>query len=166
MNALTVRDASLADAAAIHAIYSDQVLHGTASWEYVPPTVDEMTGRLCTLMDDRLPFLAADLVGGLAAYAYTSAWRARIGYRFTVEDSIYVRADLRGKGIGRLLLTRLLEDCTSRGFKNVIAVIGDSANQGSINLHKACGFEIAGTFKNVGYKFDRWLDSVWMQRVL
>ena len=166
MNDLAIRPASLDDAAAIHAIYVEQVLHGTASWEYEPPTLAEMTQRMRAVLDGGFPYLAADLDGALAAYTYVSTWRARIGYRFTVEDSIYVRADLRGKGVGKRLLTRLMQDCADRGAKNVIAVIGDSANLGSINLHRACGFEHAGLFKNVGYKFDRWLDSVWMHRVL
>ena len=161
-----IRPATLDDAPAIHAIYVEQVLNGTASWEYDPPTLDEMIRRMGAVLDAGFPYLAVDHIGTLAAYAYVSTWRARIGYRFTVENSIYVRSDLRGIGIGRLLLNHLLQACKTAGYKNVIAVIGDSANLASVNLHKACGFEIAGTFKNVGFKFNRWLDSVQMQRFL
>ena len=166
MGELLLRGAALDDVAAIHAIYSDQVLTGTASWEYDPPTLIEMTTRVSGILAAGFPYFVAEQMGAVVAYAYASSWRSRIGYRFTVEDSIYVREEHRGQGIGRVLLNHLLQACATAGYKHVIAVIGDSANVGSIKLHRACGFEHAATFKNVGYKFDRWLDSVQMQRVL
>lgn len=163
---MRIRPATLADIPAIAPIYRDQVLHGTASWEYEPPDDAEMARRMRAVIDNGFPYLAAEDGSGLIGYCYASSYRARIGYRFVVEDSIYVRADQRGRGIGRQLLNALINECIAGGYTQMIAVIGDSANTGSINLHSACGFETVGVFKDIGFKFNRWLDSVQMQRSL
>jgi phosphinothricin acetyltransferase len=163
---LLLRPVEATDMAEISSIYAEQVLNGTASWEYAPPGIAEMTSRMQAIVASGYPYMVATLNGVLAGYSYASSYRARIGYRFVVEDSIYVRSDLRGRGIGRRLLQGLIDTCSAAGYKQMIAVIGDSANVGSIELHRACGFETVGVFKNIGYKFDRWLDSVQMQRSL
>ncbi|MGE5536293.1 MAG: N-acetyltransferase family protein, partial [Acidobacteriota bacterium] len=112
------------------------------------------------------PYIVAEIDGAVAGYAYASLYRTRPAYRFTVENSVYVAPELHRRGIGRKLLEQLIEECTARGFRQMIAVIGDSNQAASIALHKACGFEPVGTLKNIGYKFDRWLDTPLMQRAL
>lgn len=163
---LALRPADDADVPAILAIYADEVLRGTATFEYEPPDEAEMARRLKAVVDAGYPWLVATLDGEVAGYAYASSYRPRIGYRFTVEDSVYVRRDLRGRGVGRRLLPCLIEACVARGFVTMIAVVGDATNEGSIALHQACGFEVAGRFPAVGFKFDRWLDSVHLVRRL
>lgn len=163
---MRIRPATLADIPAITPIYREQVLHGTSSWEYDPPNDAEMTRRMLAVLDKGFPYLAAEDDSGLLGFSLASSFRGRIGYRFVVEDSIYVRADQRGRGLGKALLNALIAQCAAQGYRQMIAVIGDSANTNSINLHRACGFETVGVFKNIGYKFDRWLDSVQMQRAL
>jgi phosphinothricin acetyltransferase len=160
-----LRPATPADVAAITRIYAQAVDHGTASFELEPPSEDEMTRRMRAL-DGGFPYWIAELDGTVVGYAYAGPYRARPAYRFTVEDSIYVDPKAQGRGIGRALLDRLIADSTSRGFRLMIAVIGDSAQTPSIELHRAAGFMMVGTFENVGFKFDRWLDSVLMQRAL
>ena len=160
---LTVRPAAAADIPAIAAIYGPAVLTGTASFEVDPPDEAEMLRRFEAITGAGYPYFVADLDGRVAGYAYGSAYRARPGYRFTVENSVYVADDAQGKGVGRALLDRLITTCRDDGFRLMIAVIGDSANFASITLHRRLGFRFCGTIHSVGYKFGRWLDSVVME---
>ncbi|MBI3703525.1 MAG: N-acetyltransferase [Rhizobiales bacterium] len=163
---VTIRPAQTADIPAITRIYAHAVERGTASFELTPPDETEMARRMRHLLDNNFPYLAAEVDGALAGYAYASLYRTRPAYRFTVEDSVYVAPDMHRRGIGKMLLEKLIEDCTALGFRQMIAVIGDSDQAASIGVHKACGFEPAGNLQNVGYKFDRWLDTPLMQRAL
>jgi L-amino acid N-acyltransferase YncA len=158
-----IRPATPADIAAITAIYRPAVLTGTASFELDPPSEDEMLRRFRAIADAGYPYLVAELGGRVAGYAYANAYRTRPAYRFTVEDSVYIAPDAQGKGAGRALLDRLISSCRSDGFRLMIAVIGDSAQSASIALHRRAGFRFCGTIHCVGYKFDRWLDSVIME---
>jgi L-amino acid N-acyltransferase YncA len=166
MAAMKLRPATLADIPAITAIYAHAVRHGTASFELEPPTEAEMTRRMQAVLDGKFPYLAAEIDGKLAGYAYASLYRTRPAYRFTVENSVYVAADMHRRGIGKALLQRLIEECTTRGYRQMIAVIGDSDQAASIGVHKACGFEPAGNLKSIGWKFNKWLDTPLMQRAL
>ena len=166
MTGPTIREASTGDVPAIAAIYAHHVLHGRASFEEVPPDATEIARRHGEHVDKGLPYLVAEVDGAVGGYAYASLYRPRSAYRFTCEDSIYVRADLTGRGIGRALLTALIDRCTAMGFRQMVAVIGDSANTGSIGLHAAAGFRPAGVLHAVGFKHGRWVDSVLMQRPL
>jgi len=166
MSEISIRPAGANDLTAITRIYDDAVRHGTASFEIDPPDQDEMTRRFKALRDGGFPYLVAEIAGAVAGYAYAGPYRARPAYRFTVEDSIYVAADMHRRGIGRKLLDRLIAEAEQRGFRQMIAVIGDSDQPGSIALHAAAGFRIVGTLAAVGFKLDRWLDSVLMQRAL
>jgi len=161
-----IRPATAVDLAAITAIYREAVLHGTATFELTPPTLEEMTRRFDSLTDGGFPYLAADLDGELVGYAYAGPYRPRPAYRFTVENSVYLAPPAHRRGIGGLLLRQLIADSAARGYRQMIAVIGDSANAGSIGLHRSLGFELVGTHRNVGLKFGRWLDTVMMQRAL
>jgi L-amino acid N-acyltransferase YncA len=163
MTSATLRAAVAADAAAITAIYRPAVLHGTASFEVDPPDEAEMLRRLKSVTDAGYPYFVAELDGRVAGYAYANAYRTRPGYRFTVEDSIYIADEAQGKGIGRLLLKALIEASTAKGYRLMVAVIGDSRNHASITLHRNLGFTFCGTIHSVGYKFGRWLDSVIME---
>ncbi len=154
------------DVAAFAAIYAASVATETASWEYDAPSVEEFAKRRANVIAQGFPYFAAEIDGTVVGYSYASSYRARIGYRFVAEDSVYVLKEMTGRGIGKKLLTTLVDECAARGFRQMIAVIGDSKNVGSIKLHEACGFERAALFKGIGYKFDRWLDSVQMQRAL
>jgi L-amino acid N-acyltransferase YncA len=166
MSEISIRPAAANDLMAITGIYADAVRHGTASFEIDPPDQDEMTRRFESLRAGGFPYLVAEVGGAVVGYAYAGPYRARPAYRFTVEDSIYLAASARGRGIGRVLLDRLIEDAQRCGFRQMIAVIGDSDQPASMALHAAAGFRLIGTFAAVGYKFDRWLDSVLMQRPL
>jgi L-amino acid N-acyltransferase YncA len=166
MAELLIRPATAADLDALQAIYAHHVLHGLASFEIEPPGVDEMRCRLAAIVGAGYPYLVAVEDNAVRGYAYASAYRTRAAYRWTVEDSVYVAASAAGRGIGRRLLTRLIEDCEGGGWRQMLAVIGDSANAASIELHRGCGFAIAGTLRSVGFKFGRWVDSVIMQRPL
>jgi L-amino acid N-acyltransferase YncA len=161
-----LRPAAPADVVAITRIYAEAVVHGTASFELEPPSENEMMRRMRALLDGGFPYLAAELDGDVVGYAYAGPYRTRPAYRFTVEDSIYLDPKAQGRGIGRSLLDRLIAESTNRGFRLMVAVIGDSAQMPSIELHRAAGFTMVGTFANIGFKFDRWLDSVLMQRAL
>lgn len=167
---IVITDTTAADIAAITAMFANEVRHGTASWAYEPPTHDEMLEKFQRLTGDNYPFLTARLQdqnnNTIVGFSFASAYRPREGYRFLCEDSIYVHEDFRRHGIASQLLTRLIEECTDRGYRQMVAVIGDSANTGSIALHERMGFVHVGVLKDVGYKFDRWLDSVLMQRSL
>jgi L-amino acid N-acyltransferase YncA len=161
-----IRAAAAADIPRITAIYADAVLTGTATFELEPPGATEMAARMKGLVDGGYPYFVADHQGGVAGYAYAGPYRPRIGYRYTVEDSVYLAPDARGLGMGGALLAKLIATCEAAGFRQMIAVIGDSGNQASIRLHAAAGFVPAGNFKDVGYKFERWIDTVLMQRPL
>jgi phosphinothricin acetyltransferase len=166
MQPIALRPAVLSDIPAITRIYAHAVRHGTASFELEPPDEAEMTRRMRALLEGGFPYLAAERDGVLAGYAYAGPYRTRPAYRFTVEDSVYVAPDAQGAGIGRLLLHALIADAERKGFRQMIAVIGDSAQATSIALHVAAGFTMVGPLVSVGYKFGRWLDSVLMQRAL
>lgn len=164
---MIIRPSTLADVGPAQAIYAHHVLTGTASFEKVPPDVDEMGRRRAVLVDKGLPWLIAqDDAGEVLGYAYAGPYRTRPAYDWTLEDSIYIRPDCVGQGVGKALLTRLIAECQDLGYRQMVAVIGDSANAGSIGLHRACGFADAGILKAVGWKFGRWIDSVLMQRPL
>ena len=165
--AFTIRPAAGDDIPAITAIYAEAVRLGTASFELDPPDEAEMARRFGVVAAFGGPYLvAAGADGGVLGYAYAGAYRTRPAYRFTVEDSIYLAQGARGRGIGRALLGRLIEECTSRGFRQMVAVIGDEANAASIGLHAAMGFGMVGSLVSAGWKHGRWLDSVLMQRPL
>lgn len=161
-----IRPASPADLPAITAIYAHAVLHGTASFELEPPDEAEMTRRMRGLLDGGFPYFVAEVDGAVAGYAYASLFRTRPAYRFTLEDSVYVAPDMQRRGIGIALLRHLIEACTAKGYRQMIAVIGDSNQAASIAVHRACGFEPAGNLKDVGWKFGRWLDTPLMQVAL
>ncbi|MDE2377834.1 GNAT family N-acetyltransferase [Bradyrhizobium sp.] len=166
MSALEIRPTSEADLPAITAVYEHAVRHGTATFELVPPDLAEMTRRYRALVDGGYPYFVALLDGRVVGYAYAGAYRPRPAYRFTVENSIYLDPSTHRRGIGLKLLERLILECEVRGFRQMIAVIGDSANAGSIGVHAKTGFKLIGTHPNVGLKFGRWLDTVMMQRDL
>jgi phosphinothricin acetyltransferase len=161
-----IRPTVTADMAAIAAIYGESVLTGTASFELAPPGVAEMTRRFEALTAAGYPWLAAEAEAGVIGYAYAGPYRPRPGYGNTVEDSVYVAPDAKGRGVGRALLAALITRCAEDGFRQMIAVIGDTANAGSIRLHRSLGFVAAGTLVAVGWKHGRWIDSVLMQRPL
>lgn len=154
------------DIPAIHAIYAHHVLTGLASFEEEPPSAEELRRRYDDVLARRLPYLVADFGGLVAGYGYCAPYRARSGYRYSVEDSIYVRPDAQGRGVGGALLAELVRQCEALGYRQLIAVIGDSAHHASIGLHAAQGFLRVGTLRSVGFKFGRWVDSVIMQRPL
>ncbi len=164
--AVTVRDADDADLAAVRSIYAHFVLHGLASFEEVPPETAEIARRRQAVLARGLPYLVAETDGRVVGFAYAGTYRPRPAYRYTVEDSVYVAPTAGRRGAGRLLLATLIRRCEAAGFRQMVAVIGDSANAPSIGLHRALGFETAGVLKAVGFKFGRWVDSVLMQRAL
>jgi len=163
---LRIRDGAAEDIPAIAAIYAHAVRHGTASFELEPPDEAEMARRREALIAGGYPYLVAEIESRVAGYAYASAYRPRPAYRFTVEDSVYVDPDFQGRGVGRALLTALIEACEARGFRRMIAVIGDTLSHGSVALHGALGFSHVGTIPALGYKHDAWRDTVLMQRPL
>lgn len=163
---MILRDARPDDLPAITAIYGHHVRTGLASFETEAPDLAEMTQRYEAVRAKGFPYLVAELDGAVAGYAYASHYRPRFAYRFTVEDSVYIHPDRTGLGLGRALLVRLLAECEQAGCRQVVAVIGDSGNTPSIALHRACGFEMTGTFRSIGFKHGRWLDTVLMQRAL
>lgn len=163
---MQVRPAVPDDFPAIQAIYAHHVLHGLASFEEEPPGTDELRRRYQEVTARGLPWLSADFGGVVAGYGYCALYRARSAYRHTLEDSVYVRQEFQGRGVGAALLAALIERCTALGYRQIVAVIGDSANLPSINLHAAAGFLRVGTLRSVGFKFGRWVDSVFMQRTL
>jgi phosphinothricin acetyltransferase len=164
--AMIIRPARPADVPRMVEIYRPQVLAGVATFELEPPDAGEMARRLADVVSRGMPFLAAECDGTVAGYAYANTYRARPAYRYTVEDSIYVDDAYARRGVGRSLLDALISECSARGFRQMIAVIGDSANAGSIALHRVCGFALVGTLPAVGWKLGRWVDSVLMQRTL
>jgi phosphinothricin acetyltransferase len=161
-----IRPSRDVDVAAITAIYGHHVLHGLASFEEVPPETDEMARRRAAILERGLPYLVAELGGKVVGYSYAGPFRPRIGYRYSLEDSIYIEEGRQGRGIGRALLTPLLERCSELGYRQMIAVIGGRETVASIRLHEALGFTHIGVFNAIGFKFGRWVDTVLMQRAL
>jgi len=166
MTALILRPSTDADLSAIAAIYGHHVLHGTGTFETEVPDVTEIARRRADVLSKGLPWLVAERDGELLGYAYANHFRPRLAYRFCVEDSIYLADTARGQGVGRLLLAELVARCEAAGARQMVAVIGDAANGGSIGVHRALGFEHTGVLKASGWKFGRWLDVILMQRAL
>jgi phosphinothricin acetyltransferase len=165
MNPL-IRDSRGTDVPAIHAIYQHHVLRGLATFEEVVPTIDELRNRRDVLRAMDMPHLVAELDGRVVGYCYAGPYRARPAYRFTVENSVYIEDGLEKRGIGTALLTELISRCEAGPWRQMVAVIGDSANAASIALHRRHGFRHVGTLEAVGYKLGRWVDTVFMQRAL
>ena len=165
---ISIRPVEAADLEAIQRIYAHHVLHGLASFEETPPDGAELTQRWRAIADGGLPYLAATdkADGTLIGYAYAAPYRPRSAYRFTVEDSVYVAPGAAGRGIGRALLRQLIDISTDLGKRQMVAIIGDSGNEPSIKLHRVCGFDLVGTFRSIGFKHGRWVDTVLMQRPL
>ena len=163
---MIVRAATEADAAALAAIYGDAVLHGFGTFEEDPPSAADMDGRRRAVQDRGLPYLVAEIDGQVLGFAYAGPFRPRAAYRYTLEDSVYVSPDAKGKGVGRAVLAAVIEACEALGIRQLMAVIGDTGNSGSIGLHRALGFEQTGVGKSVGFKHGRWVDIVHMQKAL
>jgi len=163
---IVVRDSTPEDVSSIQAIYEHHVLYGLASFEELPPSVEEMHRRRADVLERGFPYLVAELAGIVLGYAYVSPYRARSAYRYAVENSVYVRHDAVARGIGRCLLAELIARCERLELREVIAVIGDSENAASVGLHAALGFRNVGVLTSVGFKHGRWVDSVLMQRTL
>jgi L-amino acid N-acyltransferase YncA len=163
MSQPVLRDTVPSDLSAITAIYADEVLHGTATFELTPPDVAEMASRQAAVLALDLPWLTAELDGQVVGYAYLAPFRLRPAYRYCVELSVYLAPEARGRGIGRALMEALIARARAKGLRHLIGVIGDSANAGSIALHKATGFREAGVWRETGWKFERWIDVVLMQ---
>jgi phosphinothricin acetyltransferase len=163
---MQIRAAVPADVAELQTIYAHHVLHGTGTFEEAPPSVEEMAARFASVATRGWSWLVAADATGVVGYAYYQQFRDRSAYRFTAEDSVYVRHDVRGQGVGKRLVRRLLEDADAQGFRQMIAVIGDAENVGSIGVHASLGFQRIGVLRGVGLKFGRWLDAVYMQRAL
>lgn len=163
---IVIRDAIETDMADIHAIYAHHVRHGLASWEETPPTLAEMLSRREAVLKLGLPYIVAKQDGAIVGYSYAGTYRPRPGYRFAIENSVYVAENCGGRGFGTALLRSLITRCEQGPWRQMLAVIGDSANEASIALHRRAGFEMVGIFRSIGFKHDRWLDSVLMQRPL
>ena len=163
---MLIRLAAASDAAALAAIYAHHVLHGFGTFEEVPPTPEEIEARRRAVTAHGLPYLVAEETGRVLGYAYAAPFRPRAAYRYTVEDSVYVAPDAQGRGVGKAVLARVLDECEALGLRQAIAVIGDSANAASIALHDALGFAHLGVARSVGFKHGRWVDVVWMQKSL
>jgi L-amino acid N-acyltransferase YncA len=166
MTEVHIRDARPGDIFDITRIYADAVRHGTASFEIEPPDEAEMARRQQALLTNGYPYLVAELAGAIAGYAYAGPYRDRPAYKWCVEDSVYVAPQLHRRGLGRALLARLIAESATRGFRQMIGVIGDTANVASVAVHQAAGFTLVGTFRSIGFKHERWLDTVLMQRAL
>ena len=162
----SIRSATGADMKAIAEIYRGHVLHGLATFEVDPPPAAEMDARRRAIQDAGLPYFVAELGGTVAGYAYAARYRQRIAYRHTVEDSIYMSPDFQGRGIGSALLKLRIDRCAALDYRQMLAVIGDSANRASIRLHENAGFRRVGLLPSVGFKLGRWVDTVLMQRPL
>ena len=163
---LIIRPSEDKDMPEITEIFAHNVLHGLASWDYEPPSLDEMCRRRDALIDAGYPHIVATFKDEVVGYSYASTYRPRPGYRFVVENSIYVRGDMQRQGIARALLQEVIRLCEERGYRQMVAVIGDSDNVPSIKLHEELGFRHVGMFRSIGWKQDRWLDSIIMQRSL
>jgi len=163
---LLIRPAITADLAPITEIYAEAVREGTATFELVAPDLSEMTERFEALRRQGYPYLVASIDGHVVGYAYAGPYRLRPAYRFTVENSLYLQPEIHRRGIGTSLLQALIAQSEARGYRQMIAVIGDSANLASIGVHRRCGFDLIGTHPDVGFKFGRWVNIVLMQRSL
>jgi phosphinothricin acetyltransferase len=163
---MLIRDATPNDVPAIREIYAHHVLHGTGSFEEEPPSLDVMAARYRAVVDRGLPWLVADVDGAVTGYCYARPYHERSAYRFTLEDAVYIAPGSVRNGAGRALLAEVLARCAAGGYRQMIAIIGDTQNHGSIGLHRAMGFRHVGTLDRVGLKFGRWLDSVIMQKDL
>jgi phosphinothricin acetyltransferase len=161
-----IRPSSDADIPAITAIYAHHVLHGTGTFETEPPSEQNMTERRADVLSKGLPYLVVEDAGSVLGFAYCNWFKPRPAYRFSAEDSIYLAPRAHGKGLGKLLLIELMAQAERCGVRKLIAVIGDSGNQGSVGVHKSCGFEHVGVLADCGWKFDRWLDVVLMDRTI
>jgi phosphinothricin acetyltransferase len=163
---MIVREATEADASDLAAIYRDAVLHGFGTFEEEPPTAIDMDARRRAVQDKGLPYLVAEVDERVLGFAYAGPFRPRAAYRYTLEDSVYVSPDAKGKGVGRAVLSAVIAACEALGIRQLMAVIGDTENAGSIGLHTALGFEQTGVGKSVGFKHGRWVDIVHMQKAL
>jgi len=163
---MIVRAATKADAEALAAIYGDAVLNGFGTFEEIAPSPADMDGRRRAVQDMGLPYLVAEDAGRVLGFAYAGPFRPRAAYRYTLEDSVYVAPDAKGKGVGRAVLSAVIAACEALGVRQLMAVIGDSANAGSIGLHLSLGFERTGIGTSVGFKHGRWVDIVHMQKPL
>ena len=161
-----IRPSTDADVGAMTAIYAHHVLHGTGTFEITPPTEVDMAGRRMDVLSKGLPYLVLEDASGVIGFAYCNWFKPRPAYRFSAEDSIYLAPAAAGRGLGRLLLQELMAQAERAGVRKLIAVIGDSANQGSIGVHRSCGFQSVGVLSACGWKFDRWLDVVLMERFI
>lgn len=158
-----IRPSTASDVAAITQIYAHHVLHGTGTFETTPPTVQDMVSRRGEVLARGLPYLVAEDASGICGFAYCNWFKPRPAYRFSAEDSIYLAPQAAGKGLGRLLLAELMAQAERAGVRKLIAVIGDSANLGSVGVHRSCGFQQVGLLSSCGWKFERWLDVVLME---
>lgn len=163
---MIVRAAGPSDAQALAAIYGHHALTGFGTFEEVPPSPEEMERRRLAVVERGLPYLVAEDAGQVLGFAYAAPFRARAAYRYTVEDSVYVAPEAIGRGVGKAVLGAVIAACEAAGMRQVVAVIGDSANAGSIGLHRSLGFADAGVGRSFGYKLGRWVDIVWMQKAL
>lgn len=163
---IMIRPSQDYDIPAVTAIYSHHVLHGTGTFETAPPTEQDMASRRSDVLSKGLPYLVIETEDGVLGFAYCNWFKPRPAYRFSAEDSVYLAPAAAGKGLGRLLLEELMAQAERAGVRKLIAVIGDSTNLGSIGVHKACGFQHVGVLANCGWKFERWLDVVLMERVI
>ncbi|NYT63594.1 N-acetyltransferase family protein [Alcaligenaceae bacterium] len=164
--ALSIRDAVPEDMAAVQHIYAHHVLHGTATFEEEPPTVSDMLARQAHVQTSGMPYLVAVQNNDIIGYCYASSYRPRVAYRYTLEDSIYLAEGHSGKGLGKALLTALIERCEQGPWRQIVAVIAGNNNHGSIGLHRSLGFTHVGTQPATGFKFNQWIDVVFMQRAL
>jgi L-amino acid N-acyltransferase YncA len=163
---IAIRACEEGDIAAVTAIYAHYVVYGLASFEIEPPSENDMRQRRLDIVGRGFPYLVAEHAGGVVGYAYASPYRPRPAYHYTAENSVYLHPAWVGRGIGRRLLLALLAECEATGLRQIVAVIGDSANGASIALHRRLGFAMIGTIRSAGYKFERWVDTVLMQRSL
>ncbi len=163
---MIARPAEEGDIAPITAIYAHHVLHGLGSFEETPPEEDEIAARIAAIVRLRLPYLVARDGAATLGFAYAAPFRPRASYRFTAEDSVFVAPSALRRGIGGVLLAATIKHCAALGLRQMMAVIGDSANQASIGLHRSLGFSVQGVCRSVGFKHGRWVDTVWMQRPL
>jgi L-amino acid N-acyltransferase YncA len=163
---MEIKQASMADLAECQAIYAHHVLEGTGTFEEEPPSLEMITGRFEDIISAGWAWLVASDASGILGFAYYTQFRPRSAYRFTAEDSVYVRDDVRGQGVGKALVASLIIHAAQAGFRQMVAVVGDSENVSSIGVHSSLGFQRVGILRDVGFKFERWIDLVFMQRGL